>query len=268
MKKILSLCLITVFVAGCDSKLSFEKNNNYVSPERADQGIVFILPGIEGESAANHKVRKGLADANMPYALVIYNWGFPLPGIGLLVNQTDVSGNRRAAAKLAEEIFEYQQQYPDRPVYIIGHSGGGGVAIFTLESLGKLSGAKPVDGVFLLSASLSSNYDLTNALWMTKNGIVNCANPDDTAMLKTGTGIFGNVDGGKGNSCGRVGFSRRWPKVWEIKLSARDMGIISNPHYVFTREDLIAKSAPGWLLSDKWPPANAKYIVAGPSVQN
>lgn len=197
-------------MAGCTK---YDVGTEFTTPQRADQGMVVILPGIEGESSANHDIRKGLRDAGVPYALVIYRWGAPVPGsAGMLINQTDVAGNRRAGQQLAGQIAQYQRNHPNRPVFLIGHSAGGGVAVFTLEELAKVNGAKPIEGAFLLSSSISANYPLDAALRMVKRGIVNTHNPDDH-LLKEGTGTFGNVDGGHGDSAGRTGFTRSYQPV-------------------------------------------------------
>ena len=123
-----------VLLGGCGAGRRYNLDNEYTSPARVDKGAVVILPGIEGESAANRDIRKGLYDAGIPYALVIYRWGSLLPGPGgMLINQTNVSRNRRMGRELAEQIAQYQQNHPGKPVFLAGHSAGGGIAVFALE---------------------------------------------------------------------------------------------------------------------------------------
>jgi hypothetical protein len=229
-------------------------DSHFVSESRADKGVVVILPGIEGESLANHNIRQGLADGGVPYALVIYRWGFPVPGIGLMVNQTNATANRKAGSELAEAIVRYQQKRPGRPVFLIGHSGGGGVAIFALEALAGMPGARPIEGAFLLHASISADYPLGRALGMTRRGIANAYNPEDTAMLSVGTGMFGNVDGGRGPTAGLHGFASRHPKLYQKPIRASDAGVISDPHFVLTQARLISQRAPDWIMNANWPP--------------
>jgi len=247
--------VVLLVAGGCDEAAL---TSHYVNPSRSAEGVVIILPGIEGEGAANHNIRKGLDQADVPYSLAIYRWGFPVPGIGLIVNQTNTAGNRGAGKKLAGRIVEYQQKHPGRPVFLIGHSAGGGVAVFTLEALGKMPKARPVTGVFLLSASISANYPLAGALRMTKQGLVNVYNPDDTALLGTGTAIFGNVDGGRGDSAGRTGFHGSHPKLYQRKITSASVGVAGDPHFLATNAHLISRLAPPWLLSDRWPPPSKR----------
>ncbi len=248
------LLLAALGVGGCLEPVTL--GTSYTSPTRSAKGMVVILPGIEGESGANRDIRRGLENAGVPYALAIYRWGFPVPGIGMLVNQTDAAGNRRAGAKLAQRIAKYQTDHPGKPVFLIGHSGGGGVAVFALESLAGIPGARPIEGAFLLSASLSSNYDLSEALRMTRRGLVNVANPEDN-LLNTGTAMFGNVDGGHGNSAGRTGFHGSHPRVFERQVTAASLGVVGPAHFVATNGRVISQRAPAWLQSTTWPPRGA-----------
>jgi len=73
------------------------------------------------------------------------------PAITAAVKETP----REQAEKLAIRIYEYQRAYPQRPVFLVGHSGGSGVAVFALESLSRLRDARPVDGAILIASSVS-----------------------------------------------------------------------------------------------------------------
>jgi len=243
-----AVCVVMVG-AGCDR---VDLNTYWTDASRMERGLVVILPGIEGESASNHDIRRGLDDAGVPYALAIYRWGHPMPGIGMFFNQTDVEGNRRSADELAGRIISYQMEYPDRPVFLIGHSAGGGMSVFTLEAMGR-KGAEPIEGAFLLSSSLSANYPLNAALRMTRRGIVNVYNPEDD-LLDGGTATFGNVDGGYGVSAGRTGFDRKYPKLFESRITSAETGVAGGPHFIATNASLIRDRAPRWLKAKTWPP--------------
>lgn len=244
---------------GASGCAPYDVNNKYVDQPRADQGLVVILPGIEGESAANQDVREGLYQAGIPYALVIYRWGSPVPGpAGMLANQTDVGRARQQAADIASQIVQYQQKHPGKPIFIIGHSAGGGISVFILEALGQIPGALPVEGAFLLSSSISSDYNLSGALRMVRRGIVNVSNKDDE-LLNSGTATFGNVDGKKGPSAGRTGFFSSYPNVFERAITnamvAQEFGMAGPAHFAATKEQLVQKYAPAWIMSPTWPPA-------------
>lgn len=122
------LTMSVLLAAGCGA------NTDWVTPERMANGLVIILPGIEGEGANSYGIRDGLARGGCNAAMPICRWGWPVPGFGLLLNQTDVIGNRAAGQRIAQMIADYKDQHPGRPVYVVGHSGGGGVAVFAAEA--------------------------------------------------------------------------------------------------------------------------------------
>ena len=83
-------------------------------------------------------------------------------GDGLTADQeASVKYKRSEALGASGHIEKYVAAYPDKPMELLGFSAGTAMAIFALENL------KPetmVDNVVLLGASISHDYDLTEAL--------------------------------------------------------------------------------------------------------
>jgi len=237
-----------------------ENNSAFMTPERLDSGLVVILPGIEGESGANQNVRDGLNASGIDHSLQIWHWGRPLPGVGLFLNQIDFLGNYIAGARVAERIVEYQDKHPDRPVHIIGHSGGGGIAVFAADAMPE---GRTVSGVILLSASISSNYDITKALKHCSSGIVNFYNTDDGALLGLATTVLGNVGGARGPSAGLIGFKMpdenasdekklAYQKLYQVPMTSA-MVAGATPHFAATRPSFVTSYVSPWILSSNWP---------------
>lgn len=174
------------------------------APSRYDHGIVFILPGIEGASLLNTSLAVGLENARIRSAIEIFDWTTGIPG-NFLWNLSDLERNRRKAAQLAERITDYKNRHPNGVVSIVGHSGGGGVALLTLEALPP---APIVDNVVLLAPAVSPQYDLRKAMRRAKHGIYHLYSPFDVGLLGVGTTLFGTVDRNHGPSAGAVGFER------------------------------------------------------------
>jgi pimeloyl-ACP methyl ester carboxylesterase len=226
-------------------------------------GLVIILPGIEGPSHFNRGIRSGLLTSGIYRALVIHSWGRPVPLAGPLLNQVDFIGNRLAGKQIADMIVAYQQNNPGRPVHVIGHSGGGGVAVFVAEGMPK---GKKIDGLILLSASISSAYDLTKPLQHTRNGILNIYSKGDVGLLVIGTMLAGNVDGTRGPAAGAIGFDRpkhnpkpekleAYQKLYQMELSGDDTAFGS--HTQSTHADFISQYVAPWILGETWPPVGA-----------
>ncbi len=201
-----ALVLVVSVLTGCS-----ETNKEYVTDARLEQGLVIILPGIEGEGANSYNIRRGILSAGVRSAIPIYRWGRPIPLAGVLLNQTDILGNRLAGGRIARFIENYQDAHPGKPVWIIGHSGGGGIAVFAAEELEE---NRKIDGLVLLSASISGNYDLTKALRHCRSGIVNYYSGRDKIL--GGTLFVGNVDGGRARSAGLGGFDKNPSGLREV----------------------------------------------------
>lgn len=234
-------------------------NSKFVTPERREQGLVVILPGIEGKSSLNRDVRQGLVRGGVYCAMPIYPWGRPIPGLGPLLNQVDFIGNRLAGISISKMIMQYQDAYPGRPVYVVGHSGGGGVAVFVAEAMPE---DRQIDGLVLLSASISSAYNLTKALGRCRNGIVNFYNEGDGALLGIGTTVFGNVDGTHGPSAGLISFdeptagsSKKKKLAYENLYQIRVTPSMSSgdPHASTTRPHFVSAHVAKWMLASTWP---------------
>ena len=245
--------------AGC----SPQDAGKYITAERMSRGLVVVLSGIEGEGLMSQNIRAGLDDGGIDHAIFIRHWTHKEPAIGILLNQTDVKGNRKAAGKLAAWIVNHQKIFPNPPVHIVGHSGGGGVAVFIAEELKKLDPDRKIDGLILLSASISSGYDLTDALSMCRKGIVNFYNPLDIASLGAGTAIFGNVDGVHGSSAGAAKFDNEYPdRLFQQKVELRIT--LSTPHASTTESTFVAEHVAPWLLAETWPASEQPEPTTSP----
>jgi pimeloyl-ACP methyl ester carboxylesterase len=216
-----------------------------------EQGVVFVLPGIEGRGPISEGVIDGLRRSGVPYSLVTYEWGRPVPLLGPLLNQMDVLSNRAVAETLSQRIQEYHQAYPNGKIYLIGHSGGAGVAVFAAEVL---PDGFQIDGVVLLSPSISAGYDTSAALAHSRNGIVNFWSSSDVALLMVGTTVAGNMDGVHGPAAGALGFSRSrtglYQVPWEpqMRRSGNHGGHLDTAHAGF-----VADYVAPWVMSPSWP---------------
>ena len=254
-----------VLAGGC----SGGGNARYETVDRLSNGLIIILPGIEGESSLNHQIRDGLVAAGIDRAMPIYSWGRPVPIAGPLLNQMDFIGNRLEGRRIAKMIMSYQDNFPDRPVYLIGHSGGGGVAVFTAEALPE---DRKIDGLVLLSASISSAYDLSKAISRCRNGVLNIYTKADVGLLVVGTTVAGNVDGTRGPAAGAIGFDKprsrekiekyqAYLRLYEMELTGDAAGGLAGAHSCTTRSGFISTYVVPWITSPTWPPPSLAYLA-------
>ena len=174
----------------------------WLSPERADKGYTIVLTGVEGTSFHNIGIARGLIEAGHPAAVEVRDWTtghWPLFVYHLMA----LERNKEQARQIAAQILKYQDQYPSRPVTLIGHSGGAAMAVLTLEAL---PADRNVDLVVLLAAAISPDYNLANALAHSERGIVNFHSWGDVPHLVLGTLALGTIDRQHTVSAGARGF--------------------------------------------------------------
>jgi pimeloyl-ACP methyl ester carboxylesterase len=188
--------LMAAALAGCSLPARL------TAPERYGRGVVFVLPGIEGRSVWNRNIALGLDSGGVEAAIEVFDWTSGVPG-GMLYNLMDLERNRRVARQLADRIVAQRTRHPNAPIHLVGHSGGGGMILLTLEALPP---GRQIDSAVLLAAAVSPDYNLVNALRRARYGIVNFYSEHDAGFLVVGTSLFGSIDRYSGPSAGAVGF--------------------------------------------------------------
>lgn len=176
--------------------------NAVVAVPAPDSGqvTVIILPGVEGNRWQLFGVRAGLRDAGMAGDIEILRWN--TPPLWSLINLTDLAANRRRARRFAEHVAEARRRHPDRPLTLVGFSGGGGLALMTVE---RLPDGIDVDQLVLCAAAISPRYDLSRVQPRVRGKIVNFFSPHD-GIVGWGTAALGTIDREKTVSAGHCGF--------------------------------------------------------------
>jgi pimeloyl-ACP methyl ester carboxylesterase len=174
------------------------------TPRRLRHGYTIVLPGIEGESLLNQDIAWGLADVGLPHAIEIYDWT-TRNSLSFISHLRSWHRNRQQASQIAARIQAYQTAYPARPVHLIGHSGGGALALLALAAL---PSTQCVTSAILLAPAVSRSFNLTAALRRTEWGIWNFSTPLDILYLRAATCVVGTLDRRYTVAAGASGFSR------------------------------------------------------------
>ena len=183
------------------AKVRAKNDSHLVFPKRLDRGYTIVLPGVWGSQPVDYGIVKGLQDADVQSAIELHDW--TAGAIRLVYNLRAIDHNKREAKKIADKIVAYQDHYPGRPVHLVGYSGGGGVAVLTLESLPT---DRSVTDAVLLAPTLASDYDLRPALSHTKRGIHNFYSPLDVPILMVLCTTIGTTEGQHTLAAGAIGF--------------------------------------------------------------
>jgi len=198
------------------------------NPQRMACGYVVMLPGIEGFSRWNRSVLMGLADAGVPFGMEIHDWtARRLFGLNNLMSRKRHHDQREI---IAAKIARYREAYPTQPVWLMGHSGGGGMTMLTLDYL---PDDLRVTGGILLGAAISPGFDYSNSLRHTERGIWNVSSWGDLFFLAFGTLLCGTIDRKHHISAGNCGFRQRDKTTTEPKLTELSWrpGMIRDGHF-------------------------------------
>lgn len=168
----------------------------------AAEPYFIVLPGIEGPSPCARGIIAGLKHTH-PYAQYeVYDWTTGHM-YRMLYHARAYDRNCAVAIQLAQHIMALEAEQPDRPVILVGHSGGGAMAVLALQ---QLPPGVQVQQAILLAPFLSPNYPMTAALDHTIYGIDVFHSPMDFMVLGAATTVVGTLDRVHMPAAGMIGF--------------------------------------------------------------
>jgi pimeloyl-ACP methyl ester carboxylesterase len=199
--------------------------------EERPRGLVFVIGGVGGLDLCGFGLRRAVKAARLPYAVegVIWSHGFGRWYSDL----SDVAHLDRQAERVAASIRGFLAEHPGRPVFVVGKSGGAGIAVKALERLDPDS----VERAVLLAPALSPGYDLSRALRAVRREMVVFTSPLDVVILGAGTRLFGTIDRVRTFGAGLAGFAvpgpdepdeerrRRYTRLVQVRWRPRMAGL-------------------------------------------
>lgn len=167
-------------------------------PQSQPQPYVLHLPGIGGYLPVDRSLMRGLRTGGVTGTITHYDWTSGDPGMRALFNDTNKS---EQADHVAQILLALHRTDPQRPIILIGHSGGAGIAVWALE---RLPDDVRIHRLILLAPALSPAYDLSRALRHVTDRAYALISPHDPVLAATR--VFGTIDGVRVEAAGRVGF--------------------------------------------------------------
>lgn len=146
-------------------------------PGNPARGLVFAVDGAGGFEAASRSVQQTVAADHLPLDVRCYHWTHGYCRI--LADEVHAAHQRRQARKLAALILSCRQECPNRPISLVGHSAGCGLALLVAESLPP----NTLDRIVMLAPAVSVRRDLRAVLASTCRGVDVFYSKDDWICL-------------------------------------------------------------------------------------
>lgn len=164
-------------------------------------GVVFVANGSGDFRTVSTNLGRVVAETSTPLQIETVPWSH---GFGRYVSDHLGHANHlQQGSRLGAEVTAYRQAYPDRKVYLIGHSAGCAVVLAAAERLP----ADSLDRIILLAPSVCVSYDLRPALLTVRCGIDVFYSDQDNVILGLGMLIVGTSDHCCRTAAGQYGFS-------------------------------------------------------------
>jgi pimeloyl-ACP methyl ester carboxylesterase len=179
-------------------------------------GRVLILPGV-GNTRFHLAGFVAATEAQLPrFDVEVRTWGKPFLTIH---NLRAHARNVATAASIAADIAAWRRAHPDAPFYLVGYSGGGGMATLVTAAL---PDDVVIDRLVLVAPAISPDYPMTReVLPHVREFVVNYASERDL-QVGWGTRTFGTIDRENTASAGAVGFAAEHPRLLQYHWSAAD----------------------------------------------
>jgi pimeloyl-ACP methyl ester carboxylesterase len=198
-------------VGGCAEHCA--QITTHASEPNPPPGRVVLFTGVGNLVSNLHGLRGLIEEAHPHWEVDLRAWGPMLRGIG---NLEAYERNRATARARADELAAYRRAHPDARITVVGYSGGGGMAVFTVEAL---PDDVHIDRLILIAPAISPDYPLDELIFpKVKELVVNFASKRDL-QVGWGTKTFGTMDRVKTYSAGYSGFTTRHRKLVQIHWS-------------------------------------------------
>jgi pimeloyl-ACP methyl ester carboxylesterase len=181
------------------------------------EGRVLILPGV-GNTKFHLAGFVAAIEAQLPHFTVeVRTWGEPFLTIhNLRAHERNVA----TAASIAQEIAEWRRANPAAPFYLVGYSGGGGMATLVTSALPR---DVSVDRLVLVAPAISPDYPLADEVFPhVREVVVNYASERDL-QVGWGTRTFGTIDRKNTASAGAIGFAAEDERLLQYRWSPADV---------------------------------------------
>ncbi len=179
------------------------------------QGVVFTADGAGDFGGTSAAFREAVREQGLPLTVETVEWSHGY--MRIVSDQIDCQHAGEEGRQLAGRVASCRSAFPNRQVYLVGHSAGTAVVLAATEALPPGS----VDRIVLLAPSVSADYDLRPALRCARDGVDVFSSRRDWWYLGLGVSLVGSADRYWRGAAGRSGFQPRVETPEDAALYAR-----------------------------------------------
>jgi pimeloyl-ACP methyl ester carboxylesterase len=186
-------------------------------PTSAEHGRVLILPGVGNTRFHLEGFVERVAEQLPNFEIEVRTWG---DAFRMLSNLRAEQRNVATAEQIAAELTDWRRAHPADKLYVVGYSGGGGIATLVAAAL---PSDVAIDRLVLVAPAISPDYPLAERVLPHVTEFV--ASFASTLDLQVGWGTltFGTIDRKNTQSAGAVGFALDDPKLLQRRWSKDDL---------------------------------------------
>jgi pimeloyl-ACP methyl ester carboxylesterase len=180
------------------------------------RGKLLILPGV-GNTRFHLAGFVSRVTEQLPgFEVEVRTWG---TAFLTLRNLRAYEHNIATAEQIAADVTSWRRAHPDEPFYLVGYSGGGGIATLVAAAL---PAGVSVDRLILVAPAIAPDYPFAvNALPHVREFAVNYASERDL-QVGWGTRTFGTIDRKNTLSAGAIGFASTDPRLLQYHWTIAD----------------------------------------------
>lgn len=179
-------------------------------------GRIIILPGIQNTRFHLAGIVRDLRAVFPRFEIEVRTWGVPLAG---LHNLHAYERNIQTAQSIADDISAWRREHPADTLYLVGYSGGGGIATLAAAAL---QDGMSVDRLILVAPAIAPDFPLSEkVLPHVREFVVNFASENDL-QVGLGTRVFGTINGTETAAAGFSGFRETHSRLVEWRWTADD----------------------------------------------
>ncbi len=188
-------------------------------PPDTSTGRLIVLPGIHNTLIHLDGFME-MARASLPgFDIERRKWGITFLGIR---NLRATDHNVSFARNLAAEIAQWRRENPDELLYLMGYSGGGGVASLVLA---ELPSDVRIDRAILIAPAISVDFPIVeHAAEHVTEFVINFASRKDI-QVGLGTRLFGTIDRKYEYAAGFGGFDTESDRLLQWRWTEADQQI-------------------------------------------